>query len=85
MRVEYVQVAKTRLLQLLAIMIKRLSFVGARTRKPWAPATVLIVRRPSGGKRSGFLAGQMKTPHDFNTMGGEEIGRLFEGNERSYP
>jgi hypothetical protein len=30
-------------------------------------------------KRFGFLAGQLKSPADFNTMGAPEIESLFEG------
>jgi hypothetical protein len=30
-------------------------------------------------KRLGFMAGQMKIPDDFNSMGADEIQPLFEG------
>ena len=29
-------------------------------------------------KRFGFMAGQIKVPNDFNTMGADEIQSLFE-------
>jgi antitoxin (DNA-binding transcriptional repressor) of toxin-antitoxin stability system len=33
------------------------------------------------GRRTGFMKGQIKVPDDFDTMGREEIQRLFEHGE----
>jgi hypothetical protein len=34
---------------------------------------------PAQMRRFGFMAGQIKSPADFNTMGAAEIEALFEG------
>jgi len=34
---------------------------------------------PSQVKRFGFMAGQIRVPADFNSMGSNEIQALFEG------
>jgi hypothetical protein len=34
---------------------------------------------PAQMRRFGFMAGQIKIPADFNTMGAREIESLFEG------
>ena len=31
-------------------------------------------------RRLGFMAGQIKVPGDFDSMGGPEIEKMFEGN-----
>lgn len=36
---------------------------------------------PSEQKRFGFMAGQIKVPEDFNTMGASEIGKLFKNEQ----
>jgi hypothetical protein len=38
---------------------------------------------PSERKRFGFMAGQIKVPEDFNTMGAEKIETLFAGETES--
>jgi prevent-host-death family protein len=36
---------------------------------------------PPARRRLGFLKGQMGIPDDFNEMGGEDIERMFNGDE----
>jgi hypothetical protein len=42
---------------------------------------VLALNTPESSqiKRFGFMAGQIKVPDDFDTMGADEIKKLFEG------
>jgi antitoxin (DNA-binding transcriptional repressor) of toxin-antitoxin stability system len=55
------------------------SFVIAKSGKPMVKVVALDAPEPSQVKRFGFMAGQIKLPEDFNTMGKEEILKLFEG------
>jgi hypothetical protein len=43
---------------------------------------VVPLDTPEAGqqKRLGFLAGQIKVPDDFDTMGTEEIQAIFQGD-----
>jgi antitoxin (DNA-binding transcriptional repressor) of toxin-antitoxin stability system len=53
-------------------------FVIAKAGKPM----VKVIRIDSDTrqpKRVGFMKGQIKVPDDFDTMGSDEIRRLFEG------
>ena len=39
----------------------------------------LKAHESSRTKRFGFMAGEVKVPDDFTTMGADEIQQLFEG------
>ena len=54
-------------------------FIIAKAGKPMVKVTALDA--PSGKqiRRLGFLRGQFSVPDDFNTMGRNEIARLFGG------
>ncbi len=56
------------------------SFVIAKAGKPMVKIIALDTPESSQMKRFGFMAGQIKVPDDFNTMGAGEIQNLFEGN-----
>lgn len=71
--------AKTQLSKLVEQAAKGESFVIAKSGKPMVKVVALDAPEPSQKKRFGFMAGQMKVPEDFNTMGRDEIQRLFEG------
>ncbi len=71
--------AKTQLSRLVDQAAKGESFVIAKSGKPMVKVVALDAPEPSHVKRFGFMAGQIKLPEDFNTMGKEEILKLFEG------
>lgn len=73
--------AKTHLSRLVEQAAKGESFVIAKAGKPMVKVTALNTPEPSQVKRFGFMAGQIKVPDDFNTMGGDEIQKLFEGKK----
>jgi antitoxin (DNA-binding transcriptional repressor) of toxin-antitoxin stability system len=53
--------------------------VIARAGKPLVKLTALEAPTGPGRRRLGFMEGQFNVPDDFDTMGGEEIERLFGG------
>ena len=71
--------AKTQLSKLVERAAKGESFVIAKAGKPMVKVIALDSPEPSQIKRFGFMAGQVKVPDDFNTMGADEIQKLFEG------
>lgn len=71
--------AKTQLSKLVEQAAKGESFVIAKSGKPMVKVVALDAPESSQKKRFGFMAGQMKVPEDFNTMGGNEIQKMFEG------
>ena len=54
-------------------------FIIAKAGKPMVKVVALDSPEPSQVKHFGFLAGQIKVPSDFNTMGARKIQKLFEG------
>lgn len=44
-------------------------------------ATAIKTPEPVTKRRIGFLKGQLNIPDDFDTMGQEEIERMFYGDE----
>lgn len=73
--------AKTHLSKLVEMAAKGESFVIAKAGKPMVKVIALDTPESSQMKRFGFMAGQIKVPDDFNTMGSGEIQNLFEGEE----
>lgn len=73
--------AKTQLSKLVEMAAKGESFVIAKAGKPMVKVTALDTPESSQMKRFGFMAGQIKVPEDFNTMGADEIQHLFEGQD----
>jgi len=73
--------AKTHLSRLIEKAAKGESFLIAKAGKPMVKVIALDSPEPSQVKRFGFMAGQIKAPDDFNTMGAREIQKLFEGDE----
>lgn len=67
--------AKTQLSKLIALAVKGESFVIAKAGKPLVKVTALDA--PASPQRLGFLAGEIKVPDDFNSMGEAEIAALF--------
>jgi prevent-host-death family protein len=70
--------AKTHLSKLVEMAARGESFVIAKAGKPMVKVIALDTPESSQMKRFGFMAGQVKVPDDFNTMGAGEIQSLFE-------
>jgi prevent-host-death family protein len=80
MRTINIHEAKTHLSRLLEEAVRGEPFIIAKAGKPLVTVT-RIDDSPAGQKsRLGFAAGRFKVPDDFDTMGAEEIRRLFDGN-----
>ncbi|MBV9113087.1 MAG: type II toxin-antitoxin system prevent-host-death family antitoxin [Hyphomicrobiales bacterium] len=79
MRTYNIHAAKTHLSKLVEEAAQGESFLIAKAGKPMVKVVALKARDSSQNKRFGFMAGQMRVPDDFNTMGAEEIQKLFEG------
>lgn len=71
--------AKTQLSKLVEMAARGESFVIAKAGKPMVKVIALDSPEPSQMRRFGFMAGQIKVPDDFNTMGSGEIEELFDG------
>lgn len=70
--------AKTQLSRLVELAANGESFVIAMAGKPMVKVMALDAPEPSQVKRFGFLAGQISVPADFDTMGADEIQKMFE-------
>ncbi len=78
MRTVNIHEAKTHLSRLVEQAAKGEPFVIARAGKPLVKVQAL--EAPREVKRLGFMAGDFKTPDDFDRMGGAEMERLFGGD-----
>ena len=69
--------AKTQLSKLVEGAAKGESFVIAKAGRP--VAKVMALDTPSGAKvrRTGFMAGQISVPDDFDEMGRDETARIW--------
>lgn len=73
--------AKTHLSRLVEQAAKGETFVIAKAGKPMVKVIALDTPEPAQKKRFGFMAGKIKVPDDFNTIGADEIQKLFEGRK----
>lgn len=69
--------AKTQLSRLVDEAAQGKPFIIAKAGKPMVKVTALDAPSGKQVRRLGFLRGQLSIPDDFNTMGREEIERLF--------
>jgi prevent-host-death family protein len=70
--------AKTRLSKLIDdAVVRGESFIISKAGKPMVRVT--RVDAPISKARTGFLAGYIQVPDDFNHMGAQTIQTLFEG------
>lgn len=72
--------AKTHLSRLVEQASKGESFVIAKAGKPMVKVVPLDSDQTIGAQRLGFMTGEISVPDDFDSMGGEEIVRLFKGD-----
>ena len=67
--------AKTHLSRLIEQAAQGEQVIIAKAGKPLVKPAAL--EAPANPRRLGFLKGQIAVPEDFDTMGAEEIARLF--------
>jgi prevent-host-death family protein len=79
MRAINIHEAKTHLSRLVEEAARGEPFVIAKAGKPMVKVVPLEEPPKRPIRRLGFLEGQFRIPDDFDTMGQEEIIRLFEG------
>jgi antitoxin (DNA-binding transcriptional repressor) of toxin-antitoxin stability system len=79
MRTVNIHEAKTHLSRLVELAAQGEAFVIAKAGRPMVKVGPIEAHPPSKTRRLGFLAGQFTVPDDFDTMGSEAIGGLFEG------
>ena len=70
--------AKTHLSRLVDQAAKGESFVIAKAGKPLVKVVALNAPEAGQVKRLGFMAGHIDVPDDFDTMGQDQIERLFD-------
>jgi len=71
--------AKTNLSRLVEEAAQGNSFIIAKAGKPMVKVMPLSAEERNGGEKLGFMAGEISTPDDFDSLGAQEITRLFEG------
>jgi prevent-host-death family protein len=81
MRTVNMHEAKTQLSRLVDLAAKGESFIIAKAGKPMVKVTAISPSSSTKTHRTGFLAGEISTPDDFDRMGEDEIRRLFSGGE----
>jgi prevent-host-death family protein len=77
MKTVSLQEAKAHLSRLIENASRGEPFVIAKAGKPLVKVIALSVPTGAEVSRLGFMAGQIKVPDDFDTMGGEGIERVF--------
>jgi prevent-host-death family protein len=81
MRSVDIQEARTHLSRLVEEAAKGEPFIIAKAGKPLVKVVPLEEPPPKRVRRLGFMEGQGSVPEDFDTMGQEEIERMFYGDE----
>ena len=79
MRTVNIHDAKTHLSRLVEAAAKGEPFIIAKAGKPLVK--VVPVDAPMAPRRLGFMRGAVTVPDDFDTMGQEEIEKLFYGDK----
>lgn len=79
MRTFNIHEAKTHLSSLIERAAKGEGFIIAKAGKPLVKVTALEAPAPGEVRRTGFLAGEIRVPADFDSMGRDEIEALFGG------
>ena len=76
-----IHAAKTHLSRLVEKAARGEAFIIAKAGKPMVKVVPLEAEQTKPIKRIGFMDGKFNVPDDFDTMGAEEIRRMFEGDE----
>ena len=77
MQIYNIHEAKTHLSRLIELAAKGEPFVIAKAGKPLVKVMALSAPEPSEMKRTGFMAGEITIPEDFDRMGSKEIEEMF--------
>ena len=80
MRVFNMHAAKTHLSRLVRAAAAGEPFIIARAGKPLVKVVSIDAPGPQTRVRTGFLAGTIAIPDDFDRMGADEIANLFAGD-----
>lgn len=80
MRTVNMHVAKTHLSRLVEGAVNGEPFIIARAGKPMVKV-IAIDASTTRPRRTGFLAGRISVPDDFDRMGSDEISTRFEGGQ----
>jgi len=81
MRTINIHEAQTHLSRLVDLAAKGEPFVIAKAGKPLVKVVPLDAPEKPRTRRLGFMEGEVSVPDDFDTMGQEEIIRMFEGED----
>ncbi len=81
MRTVNIHEAKTQLSRLIDRAVKGEPFIIAKAGKPLVKVVPLEPDAAARPPRIGFLEEEVLVPDDFDSMGAEEIRRLFDGGE----
>ena len=81
MRTVNMHVAKTHLSRLVEAAANGEPFIIARAGKPIVKVTAVDAAAATRPRRTGFLAGKISVPQDFDRMGADEISTLFDGGQ----
>lgn len=81
MRTVNMHEAKTHLSRLVQAAVDGEPFVIARAGKPLVKVISIEARGGAEVRRTGFMAGEISVPDDFDRMGSAEIEAMFEGDE----
>ena len=81
MRTVNMHEAKTHLSRLVKAAAEGEAFIIARAGKPVVKVTAVDAPDSGSVRRTGFLAGQIRVPDDFDRMGAEEIQSMFACGE----
>jgi antitoxin (DNA-binding transcriptional repressor) of toxin-antitoxin stability system len=73
--------AKTQLSRLVDQAAKGEPFIIAKAGKPLVKVSRLDAPSAGVSRRLGFMEGQFTVPEDFDSMGSEEIARLFGADQ----
>jgi prevent-host-death family protein len=73
--------AKTHLSRLVDDAARGKAFIIAKAGKPLVKVVPLEAGEAAEAGRLGFMAGEIRTPDDFDRMGAEGIAALFEGKD----
>ncbi|WP_420633946.1 type II toxin-antitoxin system Phd/YefM family antitoxin [Candidatus Palauibacter sp.] len=80
MRTVNMHEAKTHLSRLVRAAVDGEPFVIARAGKPMVRVVSIDMPEPGEARRTGFMAGEISVPADFDRMGSREIEAMFEGD-----
>lgn len=79
MRTINIHEAKTHLSRLVEEVVRGEPFVIAKAGRPLVKVIPMEAPDPANMRRIGFLSGSFRIPDDFDTMAGDEIAGMFEG------